>query len=91
MGNVCRFGPKGLHFKKPITITLPYEVPKEGYPEEFIHIYYYDETTKTWEVMGKVDQDFENNTITASIYHFSDYCPGVGSYKDEEGMNWGNL
>jgi len=84
-GDVYRLGPHGLKFKKPVLLTLPYEEP--DFPEEFIHIYYYNADTETWQLMETVERDTENNTITAKIYHFSDYVPGVGSYKTETGLS----
>ena len=86
MGNVHRFGPKGLEFKKPVQLTLSYKEPEE-FPEEFINIYYFNASEDSWQMMEKVNQDFEFNTITVSINHFSDYAPGVGSYSIEEGMS----
>ena len=46
MGDMYRFGPHGLKFKKPVLLTLSYEEPE--FPEEFIRIYYYNRETDTW-------------------------------------------
>lgn len=86
MGAVHEFGPHGIVFKKPVLLTLPYEAP-ENYKEEFINLYYYDPEENAWQVTEKVSQDFENNTITARIHHFSFIAPGVGSYRIEEGLS----
>ena len=85
LGDVYRFGPHGLKFKKPVLLTLPYTEPE--FPEEFVHIYYYNVSKSRWDVMETIEQDKDNNTITAEITHFSDYVPGVGSYSIEEGIS----
>ncbi|MBN1410404.1 MAG: RHS repeat-associated core domain-containing protein [Spirochaetales bacterium] len=84
LGDAFQFGPKGLRFKHKAQLTLPYDVP-EGYPEEYINIYYFNEETGEFEVMPKINQDMENNTITAEIEHFSIYAAGTGSYFVDEG------
>lgn len=86
LGDAYRFGPHELKFSKPVLLTLPYEEPAD-FPEEFVHIYYYNREMNRWDVMEKISQDKDANTITAEISHFSDYVPGVGSYSIEEGLS----
>ena len=86
MWDVHRFGPHGLRFRRPVLLTLPYTEPPD-FSEELVHIYYYNEYRDAWDIMEKVAQDKENNTITVKIRHFSDYAPGVGSYTVEEGLS----
>lgn len=86
MGDMFRFFPGNIRFKKPVRLTLFY-TEQEGIPEEFIHIYYYNRAKNRWDVMKKIKQDMDNNLITAEIHHFSDYVPGTGSYAIEEKLS----
>ncbi len=68
------FGPEGATFAPPITFTWSYdpEALPEGVAEEDLVLAYYDETASPpgWVELDCV-VDEENNTITASIAHFT--------------------
>ena len=74
IGLAYDFGPDGATFDPPITLTRSYDpndIP-EGVAEEDLVLAWYDEATNQWvELDGSVDT--ENNTITASIQHFTTF------------------
>jgi len=69
------FGPEGAAFSPPITLTLSYdpEALPEGVAEEDLVIAYYDEEASEWVELDCV-VDTENNTITASVAHFTTFA-----------------
>lgn len=62
------------HFKKRVRLTIPY---KDNYFEQdelFFRIFYLDEANSMWVLVpGRQEVDYINNTVTASIPHFSLY------------------
>jgi len=75
VGLAYDFGPDGATFDPPITFTWSYDPDAlpEGVAEEDLVIAYYDEGSGKWvELSGTVDT--ENNTITASISHFTTFA-----------------
>ena len=69
------FGPDGATFDPPITLIWSYDpndIP-EGVAEEDLVIAYYDEATDRWVELDCV-VDTGNNTITASIEHFTTFA-----------------
>jgi len=83
-GNIYRFGPNRLKFLAPASLTIPYECPVDFEQENLIQVLYYHEGTKSWRPTKKISQDLENKTITVEVEHFTDYTPGMGSYKVDE-------
>jgi len=89
------FGPDGATFDPPITLTWSYD--PETLPEEVdLVIAYYDELNEEW-VWVTCEVDTVNNTITASIAHFTTFAiiavpvelppvivPPVGEEEEEE-------
>jgi len=75
VGLAYDFGPDGATFEPPIPLTWSYDpadIP-EGVAEEDLVLAYYDEATGEWvELVCVVDT--ENNTITASISHFTTFA-----------------
>ncbi len=70
------FGPDGLIFNEPVTITIRYtDASIEGYNEEDLQIYYYDENTTSWESLGGA-VDKVHNKITTQVSHFSIFAVG---------------
>lgn len=66
------FGPGGATFDPPMTLTWSYDpdaVP-EGVVESSLVVAYYDEDAGEWVELECV-VDTENNTITATVYHFT--------------------
>ena len=64
--------PDGATFNPPIILTWRYDADAlpEGVAEEDLVIAYYDETTSEWVELDSV-VDTENDTVTASIEHFT--------------------
>jgi len=72
IGLAYDFGPNGATFNPPITITLEYDPDSlpENVAEGDLVLAYYDETIGEWVNLECV-VDTENNTITASVPHFT--------------------
>jgi hypothetical protein len=85
-GNIYRFGPHGLTFKKDILVKFKYEPPPD-FSERFINVYYYNISTGKWEIIPKISQNFKEKTIEVALTHFSDYAPGVSSMAIETGCS----
>jgi len=75
VGLAYDLGPSGATFEPAITLTFSYDpadIP-EGVAESDLVLAYYDEATGKWvELDGVVDT--ENNTITASVPHFTTFA-----------------
>ncbi|GAI71924.1 unnamed protein product, partial [marine sediment metagenome] len=75
VGLTYDLGPDGATFDPPITLTFSYDpdaLPEEVVEEDLV-LAYYDEATGEWiELDGVVDT--ENNTITASVAHFTTFA-----------------
>ncbi len=75
IGLAYDFGPAGATFNPPITLTWSYdpaEIP-EGVAEEDLVLYYYDDGSSKWVELECV-VDTENNSITASVEHFTTFA-----------------
>lgn len=65
------FGPDGVVFSQPVTITIHYtDASVAGFDEANLEIYYYNEASESWEPLGGV-VNTEANTITVTVDHFS--------------------
>jgi len=75
VGLAYDFGPDGATFDPPITLTFSYDPDAlpEGVAEEDLVLAYYDEATGKWVELECV-VDTENNTITASVPHFTTFA-----------------
>jgi len=75
IGLAYDFGPDGATFDPPITLTWSYDPDAlpEGVAEEDLVIAYYDEDKDKWVELDCV-VDTENDTITASVEHFSKFA-----------------
>jgi len=75
IGLAYDFGPDGVAFEPPITLTWNYDpndIP-EGVAEEDLVLAWYDEAADRWiELVCAVDT--ESNTITASVKHFTTFA-----------------
>jgi len=72
IGLAYSFGPNGATFNPPMTLTWSYDPDAlpEGVAEEDLVLAFYDEDAGEWvELDGVVDT--ENNTVTASVAHFT--------------------
>ncbi len=70
------FGPDGATFDPPITLTRSYDpndIP-EDVSEEDLVLAWYDETADKWVELVDCVVDTSNNTITASIEHFTTFA-----------------
>ena len=75
VGLAYDFGPDGATFDPPITLTWSYdpEALPEGVAEEDLVVAFYDEATSEWVEVDSV-VDTENNSITASVAHFTTFA-----------------
>ncbi|HSM05878.1 MAG TPA: hypothetical protein VK858_14770, partial [Longimicrobiales bacterium] len=69
------FGPDGLEFNEPVTLTLPYDdqALPEGASEEDVQVF----VTNAIFAAFESTVDVVANTVSAQIDHFSGYFPGV--------------
>jgi len=75
IGVAYDFGPEGVTFDPPITLTWSYD-PNDipgGVAEEDLVLAWYDEAADRWVELDCV-ANTENNTITASIEHFTTFA-----------------
>ena len=71
LGDVYCFGPEGLKFKVPVTITFKYDPSKlTGLDEDTLAIYYYDQTKNAW-VIQESAIDKTKRTVSTKVDHFS--------------------
>ena len=76
IGLVYDFGADGATFDPPITLTFSYDPDAlpEGVAEEDLVLAYYDVATGEWVELEDCVVDAENNTITASVSHFTAFA-----------------
>ena len=70
-----KFGPSGLHFNKPATMKICYDVQDllaRGLEEKTMQIQYYQPDSGKFVSMGG-DVDLVNHCVSAPVYHFSTY------------------
>jgi len=71
LGDVYFFGPEGLKFKVPVTITFKYDPAKlTGLDEDTLAIYYYDQNKNAW-VIQESAIDKVKLTVSTKVDHFS--------------------
>ena len=63
--------PSGTTFEKPVKLTLPYKINIPGKPAA---IYFLNKETHYWEKCKTVSIDENAKTVTAEIWHFSEYA-----------------
>ena len=75
IGLAYDFGPDGATFDPPITFEYTYDPDDlpEGVAEEDLVLAWYNEDTGEWEELT-CTVDTENNTITASVSHFTTFA-----------------
>ncbi|OGR52448.1 MAG: hypothetical protein A2049_08360 [Elusimicrobia bacterium GWA2_62_23] len=69
-GTVFEFGPEGLRFDTPVTISLPYEAGEKA-PERLAVAYWNDQKGEWEPLVSKLDKD--GRFIRADVEHFSQY------------------
>jgi len=72
----AEFTPHGIQFNKPVTVWISYKDAELGdINEEDLKIWYYNEDTGLWELIGDV-VDTENKMVGGLLNHFSRYAVG---------------
>ena len=68
------FGPHGMVFDKPVTISLPYDPASlpEGADENALKIAYWNDSTGEWEILPSAVSKADR-TVSADVAHFSVY------------------
>ena len=69
-GGVYEFGPEGLKFEEPVTISLPYDASEKN-PER-LAVAYWNQGKSAWERLPSV-VDRAGRFIKADVEHFSQY------------------
>jgi len=91
------FGPSGTEFTDPVTglptpipVTITYtDAQIAGMVESQLHVYMYDEIANAFVQVNDSDiilRDFDGNSITFTITHFSTYGLGGGADTDGDGI-----
>ena len=78
-GPVFFFGPSGLQFASPVTITVPYDpaLLPPGVTEDELAIIRYDEDAATWTALLPSVVDTINHTVSGQTDHFSGFAAGI--------------
>ncbi|MFC1857340.1 PKD domain-containing protein [Thermodesulfobacteriota bacterium] len=71
IGYALELSPGGLHFLKPIFITLVNEKICAGDDHDVLVIAIYDRNSNAWDIPTLQEADLENHTITVEATHFS--------------------
>ena len=79
-GVVIRFGPSGLEFRKPCTLTITF--PKDGVDVDDLGGYLIEKDGTATPVPCRVTVIGRHVIVTMWISHFSDYAPGDGEDDD---------
>ncbi|MFA5162870.1 MAG: hypothetical protein WC421_11595, partial [Elusimicrobiales bacterium] len=75
-GAPYEFGPEGMVFSSPATLTIPYDASQipAGKTERDLAVYNWDEASQTWQ---PVESQLAGGALTAQTNHFSLYQPMV--------------
>ncbi len=75
---VAQFSPHGITFDQPVRLELSYkDADLTGVNEDGLKIYYYNENTGVWEIVG--DQvDKTKKVVVGYTNHFSRYAVAFG-------------
>lgn len=77
------FGPTGLVFKSPVSVTIPYAdtdgdgiIDNTNVPEEFLPAYFHDDLNGLWVLSpNRITQDTVSKTVTLEVTHFTGWVP----------------
>jgi RHS repeat-associated protein len=74
-----RMLPHGMHFKKAVSIGLPYDSTQipAGHTAKDIRTYYFDEQKATWVELPFDSLDTKNKMVYALSNHFTDFINGI--------------
>jgi hypothetical protein len=88
VGTPFTFGPDGLKFLKPVTVTLPFDTSKLGSTApSAIVVYTAPDGSSTYEPLPTTVKDGVH--VTATTTHFSTDVAGIGGSKDSSGTDAG--
>ncbi|MGH9150359.1 MAG: hypothetical protein ACRD0F_08470, partial [Acidimicrobiales bacterium] len=69
------FGPHGLRFRSPATISLALNRPEAA--GSVLHLYYFEESARRWDDLGaRATVDVSGTVARAAVDHFSTYAVG---------------
>ena len=73
----AEFSPHGVQFNYPVTVWISYkDADLNGINEQDLKIWYYNEDTGFWELIGDV-VDTQNKMVGGLLHHFSRYAIGT--------------
>ncbi|MCH8327840.1 MAG: tandem-95 repeat protein, partial [Candidatus Marinimicrobia bacterium] len=77
-GLLFYFGPSGLQFDQPVTVTVPYDPDQipAGLSESDLVVLRYDEGEASWTALLPSTVDTDNHTVSAQTDHFSGFGAG---------------
>ena len=77
--------PSGIIFNKPITIHIPYIIDERDgiLGEETNEIFTYNALDDGWEIVQKAGIDFDNNTVSGQVSHFSEFTVSKDVVRNE--------
>lgn len=77
--NGFRFLPHGIRFSKNVAVQIGYDTSKipEGYNEEDIRTYYFDESINHWMPLDLDTIDMKSRVIRSKTTHFTDMINGI--------------
>lgn len=81
MGPFFEFGPSGVTFNKPMTISIPYDPAKipNGFTVDDLAVFTSNVGNTGFDQLAVIAHDKVNKTLTANLFHFS--TVGVGAKK----------
>ncbi len=73
-GAIYRFEPHGLHFSRPVRLTIPFDRHLLESESDLSNLftYFFDEESRRWERLPRHSIDREQATITSTTCHFTD-------------------
>ncbi len=75
--NNAEFGPHGLVFNSPVEVQLSYKkADLKGFEEEDLKLFYYNEETELWELIGG-EVNEKKKIVIVFLEHFSRYAIGA--------------
>lgn len=74
-GRAYRFGPHGLKFAKPVSLTIPYDRSRfpSGMSEQDLGTFYFDEAVGKWHQVQTLRGNASTLAMTAETTHFTDF------------------
>lgn len=84
-----RFGPHGLKFEKPVSLTVPYDRFRfpTGMSEEDLGVFFFDEAVGKYHQVQTLKGSASAHTITAESTHFTDFIAATIATPDHPQMD----